>query len=96
VSGAAIRFLDCDSLTRGEMWWECHREGGIAYIVETAESATQVFESVKQHPSYNPNSSTLFETPGGFIFVPGFEGFEHVYTTVGQLPDMAVVDTDTL
>jgi hypothetical protein len=77
------------------MWWECQRAGGVAYI-ETTDPASVVFESVQQHVSYDPATALLFETDGGFIFVPDFEGFDHVYTTLGQRPGMSAVDTDVL
>lgn len=94
VSDAALDFMDCDDLVKPGEWWECRRDGGTAYVIEGGGSRQNFVEDARAHPAYDEATSLLFVTTGGYIFVPGFDGFEHVHTTPGELPDMELIDTD--
>jgi hypothetical protein len=95
IASEAIEFLDCDTLTKKGAWWTCRRHGGVAYIIEGG-TAQSVYDQVRKRSDYNESVSTLHESDGGFIYLPGLDGFEHVYTHVGPRPGMRVVDTDLL
>jgi hypothetical protein len=95
IAAEAIEFLDCDSLAKQSAWWACRRQGGVAYIIE-GDTARSVYDEIRKRSDYNPNSSTLHESTGGFIYLPGYEGFDQVITHVGPRPGMKVVDTDLL
>lgn len=97
VSQRALDFLDCDTLSppQGDIWgWVCFRSRGMALITDAEYTVREFVDLVRSGTMYNPESSLLFQTPGGYVFVRGYEGFEHVHTTVGELPDLYLIDTD--
>ena len=95
VAPEAIDFLDCDSLAKEGAWWTCRRLGGVAYIIESG-TAQSVYDQIRKRSDYNENSSTLYESDGGFIYLPSLDDFEQFLTHVGPVPGMKVVDTDQL
>lgn len=94
ISAQALNFLDCDELVEAERW-ECHRGGGVAFItVSNSLSVGDYVSRTKADPLYDSATSLLFQTSGGYIFIPGFDGFEHVHTHSGPIPGMTLIDTD--
>lgn len=97
VSQRALDFLDCESIwpPQGGWAWICRRgKTGMALITDDEYTVREFVDQARSDVKYNPQSSLLFQTPGGYVFVVGFDGFEHVHSTLGELPDLDLIDTD--